>query len=226
MTKVLITPWEVVRYGPVQKEYPTGYGAKHIPTKERKLFRDCLGKSLYKLMMDDVKDFTNVAEWDSKATYQEGDQVLFHGCVIESNIANNTDLPGKSSSWEPAKKFESECFNDLWELHLREYLAFEVIYTSIRYATHTASAKGLVEHFDTETGTKTVGTKALIDFKRELKDDALDRLEDMRDYIIEAYNENECTVFECVPFVKKKECGVDNSCNVSARRTRRIHFRQ
>lgn len=230
--KSIMTPWEAVRFGPVEKEYPTSHMERFINIVEAKTFRECLSMELYTMMLEDKKEYSNLPEWSKNEVYDEGDLVIFYGCVIESQLDNNSELPGSDAdpsepdvfSWLPAKKFDSTCLNDFWEMHLRSYLAFEVSIKSVRKTTHSASAKGIVEHIDMNTGSKSVSRTALIDWKKEVKEDALDLLQEMKYWLIDAYKENDCTVFESIPFVKKScETG---KCNVAAQRSRRMFFRR
>ena len=228
----ILTPWEAVVYGPVLKEFPTAYMDPYISRVESKLFRSCLGLDLKTKMIEDMKNYSNLQEWDETASYGEGDIVIFHGCAIISKKNNNTDLPGADPdpsdpefhAWEPAMKFTEPCFNELWILYMRDYLAFQTSLKAIRKSTHQAGARGLTEHMDTNTGSRTVSRTSISDWKREVQEDAYDILEDMKHWIIETYKEEACEEFANIPFVKDS-CKT-GSCNVMAKRSRRIFFRQ
>jgi len=227
----ILTPWEAVRFGPVEKEYPTSHMERYILPVERKLFRECLSIELYNQMLGDMISHSNLSEWNKNSTYSEGDLVIFYGCVIVSMKDDNSDLPGSDASpsdpdfyaWVPAQKFSKDCFNGLWEMHLRSYLSHEVTLKAIRKTTHSASARGIVEHVDMNAGSRSVSRTSLIDWKREVQEDAHDLLEEMKYWILASFKDG-CEDFKSVPFVKKScESGV---CNVSAKRTRRMFFRR
>lgn len=227
----LLTPWEAVVFGPVLKEFPTAHMQPYISTVERRFFRTCLGIDLHHRMIDDMKNYSNLPEWNPSDTYALDDTVLFHGCAIVSNKNDNTDLPGSDPdpgdpefhAWTPAMKFSKDCYNELWTKFLRDYLSFMTALKAIRKSTHQAGARGLTEHMDTNTGSRSVSRTSIMDWKRETKEDALDILEEMKHWIIETYKEEACEEFANIPFVKDS-CKT-GSCNVMAKRSRRIFFR-
>lgn len=183
----LITAWEVVQFSPVKRDYPTAFICNSIKHKELKIFRDCLGNDLYELMIADLIPYDTYEEYETDKIYDEGEVVLLDTCLFKSKIDNNTSNPTGSDTWELAKKFESDCYNELWECYLRQYLAFMVIYSTINYATTQAGAKGIMKFADGVSGEASVHHKALFtyeqNFKRALLDDANDILENMKAFM-------------------------------------------
>ena len=228
----LLTPWEAVSYGPVAQEYNTADMAPYIRTVEMKVFRECLSLELYKEMQEKKVEYSNLPQWDKTATYSENDTVIFFGSAIISLKDINNDLPGSDAppedpnykSWDYAQKFDSDCFNNLWELHLRSYLAFEISLKSIRKSTHRATAKGLTEMTDSGASSRNVSRTSLIDWKKEIREDALDLLQEMKYWIIDTYKEGSCDAFGTIPFVVKS-CDTGH-CNIAAKRGRRMYFKR
>lgn len=228
--RTLITAWEAVKYGPVQKEFPTAYICNHIKRTELKLFRKCyLGIDLYNKMIEDLVPIDNAVEYDAEETYSKEQLICYEGCILESLIDDNQTHPDDDQDlnphWKIADKFKSACYQDLWDCHLKYWLALEIIFTSIRYATYQAGAKGLVKVFNDQTGIQTVDNKAFGEFKKELKHDANDQLEVMFDWMVEKQNSGECD-FSSIPKVADA-CGCKDDCIVPRkRRRRRFYFKK
>ena len=183
----LITAWEVVLYSPVKRDFPTAFLCNAIKPKELKLFRECLGNELYEALIDDLVPYDDYEEYNSSNLYSIGDVVLLDTCLFVSKINSNSTNPYDTDTWELGKKFERDCYNELWECHLRPYLAYMVIYTTINYVTTQAGAKGIVKFNDGVSGEASVHYKALFqyeqNFKRALLDDANDMLENMKEFM-------------------------------------------
>lgn len=220
----LITPWEVVRYGPASDKYATKHVVDHIGRKERKLFRECLGWDLYEAMLDDRKNWNTLDEYDDTVTYGLNAYVIFNGSVIKSTKTSNNDRPGTSDGgWESAEKFTNPVFNEFWVKHLRKYLAYEITYTSVRYSTHQLGDKGLTEIVGDTTDIRTVSSKSIGDYKKELKDDVLDELEDLIEWVkTKVKLGGNYEIFKTALFIDDK-CE-DGQCSPKASRSRRVLF--
>lgn len=236
MSNSLITAFEVVKYSPVRFDYPTATICTAIKNKETTLFRQCLGLEFYDILLDDVINYdcaslyTNatcgdgieyvegqvchdtIAQYDDTMCYQDGDLVLHDGTIFESLVDGNND-PIISAKWRIAPKFENAHYQELWDSYLKYYLAYMIIYTTISYSTFQAGSMGLVNIKNyTEQGQSTVDTKALWNWKANIKQDAIDYLDNMKVYI--ARN------IEYFPELKTF-CGI--SCGI--RKKQRIAFR-
>jgi len=225
--KTLITAWEVIKFGPVQKEYPTAYVCNHIKRTERLCFSKCyLGLEFYNKLLSALNKLSG-DEYDVTKVYAIEDRICYEGCILKSTIENNTTHPEDDSEsyWITVDKFKNECFQELWECHLRYFLSLKVLYTSIRYSTYQAGAKGLVKHFSDATGVQTVDDKAFNAYKKELNKDAQDELELMFDWMVEKQKEGKCDFG-----IKdvSDACGCeDNSClPPKKRRKRRFYFKK
>lgn len=178
--KVLITAREVVNYSPVKNDYPLSYVCDHILNVELDLF-DCLGMKLYENLKADLIVYNNIAVYDGQAAYAIGDKVLLDGCIFISKVADNFLAPVDPDAWDVAKKFQKECYNELWVNFLRRYLAFNIIYTSINYSTFQAGANGLVKFIGSaDSGSvENVSDKTLYAYKDSLYTDASKTLRNM-----------------------------------------------
>ena len=227
--RTLITSWEAVKYGPVQKEFPTAYICNHIKRVELKLFRKCfLGKVLYDKLIENLVPIDTAKAYDINTTYSKGALICYEGCILESTKDTNSTHPDHSEDLDPcwifAKKFKSSCYQLLWECHLRYWLAFEIIYTSIRYATFPMGALGMVRVNNDQTGIQTVDYKSFASTKKEIKNDANDELENMYEWMIEQQKEGTCDFSDSE---KVKSACADTKCvGPKPRRRRRFYFKK
>lgn len=188
----LMTPYEAVRYSPVQKDYPTEYVCRHIGSIEKRLFRACyLGIELYAAMIADLKDLSNVVEYEESTEYSLDDLVLYLGVIYQSKKDNNTD---PISEWDVVDKFAAPKYNTLWNDYMAEWLAYNIMHKSIKYSTYQAGAQGLVKLVEDDTGMQTVNYKEFSTFKAQLKYDADEILEGMYEYMVD---EGLITASEC-----------------------------
>lgn len=224
MNKTLITSWEVVKYGPVQKDFPAYELCNHIKRAELKAFSKCyLGLDFYNDLLNDLTPI-DAEDYDASKTYSKGSVICYEGCVLTSVENNNTTHPDDnekmSPKWVQLQKFKSKCFNDFWNIHLKYWLSLEVLFTSIRYITYKAGSKGLVTIKDENTGISTVNHKDFVAFKKELKNDADDQLELMFDWLLS--NQQSCNF----NINKIKDACNQNSCNApKVTRRRRFYFK-
>lgn len=208
----LITAWEVVKYSPLKNDFPVSYLCGMIRNKEEKIFNSCLGLKFYTTLLEDKKDYGNVNDYNGSLTYDLNDLVVLDGTIFKSIIGSNTSSPSDDTAWTVAPKFTTAIYNDLWDLYLSYFIAYNVAYTSVNYATWQAGAKGIMKYITDETGQGTVSRSDMNQYKSSLWDDAQDILENMNRWMADHK-----TDFSDIDFV----CG--GACKVK-RRTR-IAFR-
>jgi hypothetical protein len=189
MMNRLLTPWEVVKYGPVQGNYPTEYLDAHLNRIEESLFDNSyLGIEYYNSLVADLVDLSSAVVYNMNDTYAENDLVVFDQMVFISLIDNNDDAIQDSEdlnpSWGLPTKFTTPQNEVLWNKYLKYWLSFSAIHNTIRYTTYQAGAQGLMTISDDATGASTVGHKDFVDFKRETKDDADDLLQLMLKFMV------------------------------------------
>lgn len=181
---------------------------------ETTLFRRCLGIPFYKKLLEDVIRYDNIPDYNHLLTYAEDDLVLLDGTVFRSLVNSNTEHPVIVSNWEIAPKFTNAYYQELWDNFLRYYLGYMLIYTTITYSTFQAGEKGVMQTKNyQEVGQSTVDLKTLNVWKKNCKNDAIDYLENMKEYI----RENILYFPELKTF-----CGI--VC--STKKSRRIGFRR
>lgn len=224
--RTLITGWEVVKYGPVQKEFPTAYMCTVIKRTELRLFRKCfLTIDLYNKLIADLIPIDQAKDYHASGVYSKDDLICYEGCILISCIDDNQTHPDDDQDldkhWKIAQKFASECYQDLWDCHLKYWLSLEILFTSIRYVTYQAGSRGLVVTHNDNTDIRTVANKEFVEFKKELKHDADDQLEVMFDWMVEKQKDEECN-YSSVPKIAEA-CGCKDDC-VPPRERRRKRF--
>ena len=222
----IITAFEVISYGPVDDNYPVDSVCTHIKRVELSEFAKCyMGLTFYEEILAKVTDISAARAFVIGTTYNTGDMIIYKGLAWKSKADGNTTHPQNNISlWEKVSKFTDSCLNLLWDNGLKYWLGYAVIYTSIRYNTYKAGAKGLVKTVEDDTGVATVNSKEFSDFKRELLTDTESWLTILYDYMVRITNDktNECSYSNIEEI--GTECG---ECIVpSKRRKRRFHFKK
>lgn len=210
----LITAYEVVKYSPVRFDYPTATICTAIKNKELSLFRDCLGTDFYNLLLADVINYHNIPEYNIYTEYTTGDIVFYDGTLFVALQGAPPSTPLEDdSSWAIAPKFTTTKYQVLWDDYLKYYLAYMIIHSTINYSTFQAGSMGLVliKNY-TEQGQSTVGLKELWNWKSNIKQDAVDFLENMKAYITDHIED-----YPTLAGVCGLTCGI--------RKKRRIAFR-
>lgn len=217
----LLTPYEVVKYSPVRRDYPTAYICQMLEDVELKLMNDCFGYDFYMAMIDNLIIYSNVPKYVNGTTYQLDDKVLLDGCIFISIVNSNNDNPIQSDKWGLADKFETECYNELWQ-RLKKYLAMQVIYYTMNYTTYQNGAKGTVKFTEDNSGIKTVDREEMVLSKKSFLNDSLMILDNLKYWVIT--KKEECPIFKSISFVRAS-CS-DTSCNTNKRKTRRIFYKR
>lgn len=171
----LITPYEVIKYGPVADTFPTKYVCDQIYVEESLLFHECLGEDLYEAMLADMNSMSGIDDYDIQKTYSIDDEVIYEGCVFVSLTDENNADPDNMNYWKVRDKFKNECFQTLWDNILGQLIAFSVSLASVRYATYQAGGHGIMEMIDDNAGSRTVHYKAFDGFERKLESDIVAR---------------------------------------------------
>lgn len=211
----LITAWEVIRYSPASDKFPPGEVEPHIFQTEFAFARKYFGITLYNVLVAALVDYGKPDEWDATATYDADDIVVYFGSVLKSLVGSNTTNPCEDdgTKWAVAEKFSTACYEDLWNIHLRDYLAFLVMSTALDYSTYKITAKGAIEFFDDESGIRTAGYKSFSNLKTKLIHDAEERLENMKCYMEDSSCDFSDALFLC------------DDTKTFRRRTRRFIFK-
>lgn len=124
--KTLITPQEVIRYSDIDLNTAV-CNFRQINQIESYLFGTKFNSDLYKDLLADLIDYTDVETWKVTDVITTGTKKLYNGQYYVA-LADSTGIaPSNKEQWEPGRKFESDCFNDLWCDVLANYLAMCIL---------------------------------------------------------------------------------------------------
>jgi hypothetical protein len=202
---MIITPYEVIKYGPVQKDYPTSIICDYIDVVEEELFDDCALGNLFTVLQADLKP-VNVNRYNPSTIYALADRVNLDGEVYISLKAANTVNPLDSlpsdPSWSIDSKFNDELNNKVFKRYVGPWLSLHIIHRTIRYETYKASSQGILKITPkfSESGITTVDNGEFISFKKELMVDAEAIYKRMIKYVKANYSVPDTTE-DCIEFV-------------------------
>lgn len=198
--RTLITPYEVVLLSPESNKFPPQWTEPHIYSKEQTLRRVYLGKDFYDALLDDLVDFGVVGKWDVSTTYASGDYVDYFGTTLQSIQADNTTQPcddPENAYWIEPDKFETGCYQLLWEQYLGPYLANYIMAASIEHPTYPTGAKGTTEWTDDAemrqgAGVRSASQAVLSSRVKKLQNDANEILQNMQEWIKDQNDAGTC----------------------------------
>lgn len=223
--QTITTPYEVVRYSPAGRDYPTTNICPRIPIVEEAFWNNCFGEEMRDWMLERLTTYPVTAtDWDGCKYYLEGDFVKRGGCTFESLAnGNNTDpwQDDEEEFWQPLKKFTNECLNTLWENYLRGYFANKIYAGSLLYTTQNTQAGGLVIRAEGDRGGSRAGNATEIGHsKTALLQDAEDIYGNMMVWLKK--NKEDCGF----PEIKAFDCGTDGCATLNKPATYQWGFRR
>lgn len=149
----MITAWEVTKYSPAGKDFPTADICGAIPQVVEAFGYECLGKDLYLWLVSKLQAYPDpVSEYNYSATYSTGAYVVFDGCLYKAGGAVTINTPPPNSPWAAYERFSVACANTLWKSYLRRLLAYQVFRQVVIYPTMPAGAGGVVLQATDSTG--------------------------------------------------------------------------
>lgn len=141
----LLTSIEAIELARIGKEFPP-CDIQDIEQVELTQFNICFTLDFYEALLADLVDYSGVTQWVNTTPYEVGDLVVYMGRVYEA-IANNTNvLPMVGDKWKFARKFTSDCYNDLWNKgRLGRWLALLTLKTTIPFSATKLSGMGVTK---------------------------------------------------------------------------------
>lgn len=190
--ETLITPQEVIDFGPVD---PASYGESRKPNiavREEKFFLKCAGMAMYKTLMADKVKYRTVSgtgivvyvNFQEGTAYSSGQVVLYKNRLYKAKSATTTQLPTDEGYWALAPRFETDEYNYLWERYLRTLLAFAINNDTVFYRVVSDTPLGVVQKFE-EGKSKPLDIKSVGRLKQEYVLDVDDMMHTMDVFIRE-----------------------------------------
>ncbi len=199
----LITAPEVVRFSPVNRDYPKNSLCDIIRQVEESFFYDCLGEDFKDYLEAHLSTTETIPNWSSGESYSVGDMVKMWDCYYISIENGNCSEPDEEDSgWEPLEKFDNECSNNLWTGYLARILALKVYKESLVFSTFSATAGGLTVR-EESNGTRSANAKE-IDLTRT---EVLSQIETTTQNMLRWIKKQTACDFPALP-----EC--ENNCDV------------
>jgi len=155
------TAKEVIRFTPVEDNFPTAMVNKVLDLNERGMFIDFLGLDFYDILVADLSDHAAATDFDNTVTYAVDQKVIYLDIVYISLENSNGDVPKNSSKWAEATKFDTEEYQNLWVDSLRIYGAFEIMNPSRILSTYKTDSGGSYEKFNEDAGRRTASGHAM-----------------------------------------------------------------
>lgn len=230
--KTLMTAWEVILNSPVDRNFPPTDVCNHVYAAEMKVFGECLSLDFRDVLIADLADYAtdigqDIVEYDPNTTYTlAGISKIYYMSVVWTLLKDGDVVPPwediRSEWWEVADKFNTECYQDLWdEGMLKQILAFETMIPALTYTTFKASGKGITRNIGDPTGVQTASMEDFNAVKRQLINNIQDRKNIMYAWLQAKYDDDTYTCdFSTIPFLT---AACDEGC--TTRKTRRILFK-
>lgn len=117
---------------------------KQIFLQERRAAQTVIGADFFALLLADVYDYTGTPEW-VPGTYSFNQFVIRFGLVYRSLANGNTSDPNGSQTWVLAKKFDTNCYNDLWDNGLANFLSNIIFAASCNSIAYKVAPGGIVQ---------------------------------------------------------------------------------
>lgn len=167
----LLSAWEVVRYSILPSNYPLGQVCNNIPRTERMAFDECfLGYPMYLALLEDMVDISASPYQDTP--YDLGSIIIYEGCYLESTKNANTTHPDDDNSgdpdWVEIKKFKTPCYQDVWDLYLKHWLANSVVKSTLELNAFKITPGGVTKIYQDNSGRTSVTLKELQAYKSTL----------------------------------------------------------
>ena len=215
-----ITAYEVIKYSPAGRDYPTEHVCTHIPIIEEKLRRECLGDTLSEYLDTHLQAIpAGVSEWLSTTNYPINAVVIRNGCLYQSAIANNMndDPLDSSGDWDFFDRFDDTGCEMLWTRYLRQIIAFKVYAETLILTTFKSDAGGIQITDNAGAGFNSSHRSAKKDELYYYKGQVLEQVGALIDNMKEWMDDNAGTYD--LPSI-----GCNTGCEPASRRSRRFFF--
>jgi len=140
VSQTLITPEEVKQLA--KERWLSPCDMNDIRQVEKSFARNCLGKTLYDALLDDLEDYSTRPTWSANALANEVFQ--YKGFYYKA-LVNTTNEPSVKADWVAAPKFGTTANNDLWCEVLGRHLALLVIQSTLPSVSTPVTGQGTVK---------------------------------------------------------------------------------
>ena len=124
---MIITAAETILKSNLPDNFPTGILCKNLTKWEKLAFNNCLGYDFYNVLVADLFTPSSITDFVDTlvlvdATYYEFENVVYlYTAGVET--VTGVDMPNCSDNWTIQKKFITDCYNNVWDNGLCDYIA-------------------------------------------------------------------------------------------------------
>ncbi len=223
---MIITAGEIVRYNYSSSKLQPALLQPHIKRKEESFANEVLGFDFYEALKADLVDVSGAQGYNGNKIYALGEKVVFYGLTLESLANNNTVNPCEDSAgvaWAPVQKFNSDCYEALYNGYLREAFCITVLSAALPHLTYPISSKGLSEWVDDGTGARSAGLDTVSSRAHTLRADAEEVVKNMQAYMNREVAAGRCA-FTGSLLVQNDNC--EGAADVQRPGSRRFYFKK
>lgn len=182
---------ELINSLPISSRAETSIIDNLIDETEENIFRKCFSLDLYKAMYADLVSLVGANYWAANQPFIVNEYCIYQGLKY-LNVSGSTstgDNPTvKQTVWRLQNKFNEQKYNDLWNLYLKKYIAYNVAIPASHFSTVKFEAGGLMINKDTEVNQTSASTKEIYEFKNQLIEQSKVLYENMKAWLIENNN--------------------------------------
>jgi len=140
-----MTPSLVIKHANLEVTHPVCDFAQ-LYTFETAEARNCLGRDLYKAMVDDLAEYPTAGAYSNTMAYDIGDKVVYDGTIYVAIAVTVGSLPVDHTKWELAQRFTTECYNVLFCTVLATYLAWVTVRRRLPFINTKIGGTGLIKN--------------------------------------------------------------------------------
>ena len=140
-----MTPSLVVKYANLEVTHPV-CDFFQLSSFEITEARNCLGRSLYQAMLDDLAEYPEATAYLASVSYDAGDTAIYEGTIFRALATTVGNLPVNPDFWELAPRFSTECYNVLFCTVLAPYLAWVVVRHRLPFINTKIAGTGLIKN--------------------------------------------------------------------------------
>ena len=142
--RTILRPSEIIPKTGISQHFPM-CNLKMIHQVEFYNLIDCFGELGYNTLLNHLVDYSGVEKYNSTTAYGAGDVVKYQGDIYV-NLAGSTGVdPTNYEAWTEAPHFDDTCLENMYCLHLGEYLSWLVVKNRVPFIYSQIKAEGIVK---------------------------------------------------------------------------------
>lgn len=140
----LVTPSQIVDLTNIDINFDL-CSLRNVYNIELAVFRKNLCSEFREDLVNDLVDFSSVAEYSDTKAYSADDKVKFRGEYYTALKATTGNRPTVTQFWTPSDHFKKDDYNELYNRHLAEYLALSVLKYQLPFIMTKVKNEGVLK---------------------------------------------------------------------------------